>query len=144
MSPKITFRCLLIVSLLSALASFAVVQFPGQVPADWKTLLEWHGDGGMIYESLSNRWLLFGVGIPLVIAFFYSVIGMFFFWRFARPVYAGLTVALLLLTPFFGISVLLPIETALAELSLLVDGAIIALSYSHPFSSYFETAERGG
>ena len=142
MSAKNLFRCLVAISLASALASFAVTQFPGNVPEDWKTLLEWHGTGSVIDELVANRWLLFGVGIPLVVLFAAAQIGMFFFWRFARPGYAGLTALFVLLGPFFGISVLLPVEAALWELSFITDGAVIALSYSHPFSSYFEAETR--
>ena len=120
----------------------AAVQFPGQLPEDWKTLLEWNGNGSIIDELLENRWLLFGVGIPLVILAIATQIGMFLFWRFARPVYAALTAVFVLLTSFWGISVLLPVEAALGELSLLVEGAVIALSYSQPFSSYFEAGTR--
>jgi hypothetical protein len=105
-------------------------------------LLEWNGNGRIIDEVVADRWLLFGVGIPLVVLVTAAQIGMFFFWRFARPVYAGLIAVFVLLAPFSGITILLPIEAAFEELSLLVDGAVIALSYSQPFSSYFE-AETG-
>jgi hypothetical protein len=105
-------------------------------------LLEWNRNGSIIDELLENRWVLFGVGIPLVILAIATQIGMFLFWRFARPAYAVLTAVFVLLTSFWGISVLLPVEAALGELSLLVEGAIIALSYSQPFSSYFEAGTR--
>ena len=101
-------------------------------------MLEWNGNGSIIDEFVQNRWLLFGVGIPLGVLAIAAQIGMFFFWHFARPVYAALAAVFVLLTAFGGISVLLPIEAALWELSLLVEGAVIALSYSQPFSSYFE------
>ncbi len=115
-----------------------MTQFPGYVSEDWKTLLEWHGNGSRLDDLVANRWLLFGVGVPVAALFIAAQIGMFFFWRFARPVYAGLTIAFVLLAPLFGISVLLPMEAALGELSFIADGAVIALSYSHPVRSYFE------
>jgi hypothetical protein len=142
MSAKALFRFLVAISLVLTLAPLAVTQFPGQVPEDWKTLLEWSGNGSIINEFVENRWLLFGVGIPLVVLAIYAQIGMFLFWRFARPAYAALAAVFVLLTAFWGISVLLPIEAAFGELSLLVDGAVIALSYSQPFSSYFEADTR--
>ena len=141
MSAKNLFRCLVAISLGSALASIAATHFPGDVPEEWKTLLEWHGNGSVTDDLVANRWLLFGVGIPflaLVALWVVAQIGLFVFWRFARPLYAGLTAAFVLLEPFFGISVLLPIEAAFGELSLITNGAVIALSYSQPFSSYFE------
>lgn len=66
MSAKNLFRCLVAISLGTALASIAVTQFPGNVPEEWKTLLEWHGNGGVIDDFAANRWLLFGVGIPFL------------------------------------------------------------------------------
>lgn len=140
MSAKNLFRCLVAISLVLVVTPMALTQSPGQVPEDWQTLLEWNGNGSIVEGLIENRWFLFGVGIPVLVLALASQIGMFFFWRFARPVYAALAAAFVLLTPFWGISVLLPVEAALWELSLLVEGAVIALSYSQPFSSYFEAS----
>jgi hypothetical protein len=51
-----------------------------------------------------------------------------------------ITAASVLLTSFGGLSVMLPVEAAFVELTLLLEGAVVALSYSQPFSSYFEKA----
>ena len=138
MSAKNLFRCLVALSLVLVAMPAVLTQSPGQVPEDWKTLLEWNGNGSFLADPFENRWLLLGLGIPVVLVALATQIGMFFFWRFARPAYALLAAAFVLLTPFWGISVLLPVEAALWELSLLLEGAIIALSYSQPFSSSFE------
>jgi len=142
-SAKNLFRCLVAIALVLSWLPLAVTQFPGQqVPEDWKTLLEWHGNGSLIYEWMRNRWILLGAGIPLIVLAVYAQIGMFFFWRLARPVYAAGAAVSVLLASFWGISVMLPVEEALGSLALLVEGAVIALSYCQPYSSYFESGRR--
>jgi len=138
MSPKNLFRCLVAISLGCALAALAVTQLPGDLPQDWKAVFEWNGNGSLVDALWANPWLLFGLGIPFSVIGIASLIGMFLFWPFARPVYAALTGVSVLLTLFGGLVVQLPAESALMELSLIADGAVIALSYSQPFSSYFE------
>jgi len=55
-----------------------------------------------------------------------------------------LTVFLILLTLFSGLSVMRPTEAALFELSLLLDGAVLAMAYLAPINAYFERdAARG-
>jgi hypothetical protein len=138
MSAKNLFRCLVALSLVLVAMPVVLTQPPGQVPEDWQALLEWNGNGSLVEGWIENHWLLLGVGLPVVLLVLAAQLGMFFFWRFARPVNAALAAVFVLLTPFWGISVQLPVEAALWELSLLLEGAIIALSYSQPFSSYFE------
>jgi hypothetical protein len=139
MSPQNLFRCLIVISLGCALAAVGVTQLPGDIPQDWKTAFEWNGNGSLVDALWANPWFLFGLGIPFALLGIASLIGMFVFWRFARPVYAALTGLSVLLTLFGGLVVQLPAEAALMELSLLADGAVVALSYSPPFSSYFES-----
>jgi hypothetical protein len=140
MSPKNLFRCLVAISLVTGLATLGATQVPGEVPEAWKAAYEWSGNGSLLDELELNRWILLGLGIPFVIFAIAAQIGMFLFWPFARPAYVALTVAIVLMTPFSGLVVQLPVEATLSELSLIADGAIIALSYSQPFASYFEAA----
>jgi len=139
MSAKNLFRCLVAISLLSFLAAMAVTQLATDVPAEWKTLFEWNGNGSYWDGLEENRWILLGLGIPLVILAIAAQIGMFLFWRLARPAYAAIVAVTVLTTPFAGLVVQLPLEAAWWSLSAIADGAIIALSYSQPFSSYFES-----
>ena len=138
MSARNLFRCLVAVALILGVAPMIALQFPGEIPEEWQTLLEWHGNGGILENVMENYWLLFGVGVPVVLLVIATQIGMFLFWRPARPAYAAITAASVLLTSFGGISVMLPVEAAFVELALLLEGAVVALSYSQPFSSYFE------
>jgi hypothetical protein len=101
-------------------------------------VFEWNGNGGYWENLEPNRWLVLGLGIPFAILAVAAQIGMFLFWRFARPAYAAVVAIMVLSTPFAGLVVQLPIEATWWSLTGIVDGAIIALSYSQPFSSYFE------
>ena len=140
MSPKNLFRCLVAISLVTGLAAVAVTQAPGDVPQEWKDVYAWSGDGSALQELYANRWILLGIGIPFIVFATAAQLGLFFFWSFARPAYAVLVVLMVLATPFSGLVVELPLEAAFWELSLIADGAIVALSYSQPFSSFFESA----
>ncbi len=138
MSGKNLFRCLVAISLFCSMAATAVPQLATDAPPDWSAVFEWNGNGGYWEDLEANRWLLLGLGIPFVILAVAAQIGMFLFWRFARPAYAAVVAILVLSTPFAGLVVQLPIEATWWSLTGIVDGAIIALSYSQPFSSYFE------
>ena len=138
MTPKTLFRALLVVALGCGLAAMAVTQAPGEVPPDWKTAFEWNGNGSVLEPLWKKPWFLLGIGAPFALLALASLIGMFFFRPFARPLYAATTAVSVLITLFDGLVVQLPSQAALMSLSLMVDGAVIALSYSPPFSSYFE------
>lgn len=138
MSGKNLFRCLVAISLFCSLAATAVPQLASDAPPDWSAVFEWNGNGGYWEDLEANRWLVLGLGIPFVILAVAAQIGLFLFWRFARPAYAAAVAIMVLSTPFAGLVVQLPIEATWWSLTGIVDGAIIALSYSQPFSSYFE------
>jgi hypothetical protein len=140
MSPKNLFRCLVAISLATGFAALGATQLPGDYPEEWRALYEWSGNGSLFHGLGENRWLLLGVGVPLAIFAIAAQVGMFLFWPFARPAYAAIVAAMVLVTAFAGLVVQLPVEAALMEISVLADGAIIALSYSQPFSSYFESS----
>lgn len=139
MTPRTLFRCLLVIALGCGLAAMGVTQAPGDVPQDWKTAFEWNGNGSVMESLWKNPWFLFGLAAPYALLALASLIGLFFFWPFARPLYAATTAISVLITLFDGLVVQLPSQAALMSLSLMVDGAVIALSYSQPFSSYFES-----
>jgi hypothetical protein len=138
-TPRTLFRCLLVIALGCGLAAMGVTQAPGDVPQDWKTAFEWNGNGSVMESLWKNPWFLFALAAPYALLALASLIGLFFFWPFARPLYAATTAISVLITLFDGLVVQLPSQAALMSLSLMVDGAVIALSYSQPFSSYFES-----
>lgn len=145
MTHKTVFRLLAVLSLVAAIASGMMAAYPGDISGDWKTVLEWHGDGSYLSPVLDSTFAGGGgqlalLGLALVLGLFAvaTQIGIFLFWRFARPSYAVLTAFLILFTLFSGLSVMTPTEAALFELSLLLDGAVLAMSYLSPIKAHFQ------
>jgi hypothetical protein len=64
-------------------------------------------------------------------------IGLFFFQSWARNFFLVLTVLALVLTPFGGFAVKGPLAIFFAELTTVLDGAILALAFLSPLSSAF-------
>ena len=145
MNPKLFFRLLVAASLLFAIAGVLVAEFSGNVSEDWKTLAEWNGHGG-IYDRLelcnlpTNMVGLIAVS-ALLIAFLLCILGvylgLFFFWRWARVGNVAVTILFLALAPFSGLIILFPFEAGLYDLTMLCEGAVIALSYTAPIKEYF-------
>lgn len=63
---------------------------------------------------------------------------MFLFWQFARIGYLVSTLAFALVVLFDGLVVMIPLQASLYELSLILDGIVIAMSYLQPFKGFFE------
>jgi hypothetical protein len=145
MAPQNVFRSVVALSLLLSINTVASGLLPGNIPEDWKTLLEWSGNGGVSEYVVNHlpistlpRVALLALGVGFV-AFMVSVqLGMFLFWRFARTGYLVLTGAFVIYTAFDGILVTVPVQEALYQLTLLLDGAVITMSYLSPISAYFE------
>ena len=92
MTHKIAFRLLAALSLVAAIASGVMAAYPGDIPGDWKTVLEWHGDGSHLSPVLDNAFAsgvgqlaLIGLALALGLFAVATQIGIFLFWRFARP-----------------------------------------------------------
>lgn len=145
MTPQNVFRFVVALSLLLAIITAVSGVYAENIPEDWKALLEWNGNGGVSEHALNNhakdglsRVALLVLGIGFVVFVVAVQIGMFLFWRFARTGYVVLTGGFVALTAFDGIVVTLPVQEAFYELTLLVDGAVIAMSYLSPIGAYFE------
>lgn len=145
MIHKTVFRLLAALSLVVVIASGVATAFPGDVSSDWEAALAWHGNGaaGMDFyeatlESDYGPILLWSIGIAFLLFVAATQIGIFLFWRFARPSYAVLATLMFLYSPFAGLSVMTPVQTALWELTLFLDGAIVAMSYLPPINGYFK------
>jgi hypothetical protein len=143
MQLKYLYRLFLLIPFLAVAAGFSVGHYPGEISADWKTVLEWHGDGDLLYnisipESLWGRALMIAICIAILVALIVSTVGMFLFWRFARSWYLVLTVVLLLSLPFSGLTVYLPLQEFFNQIALMFEGAAIAMAYFSPIKSHFE------
>ncbi|HVE48884.1 MAG TPA: hypothetical protein VNG69_04600 [Casimicrobiaceae bacterium] len=145
MSPKSFFRTLVGLSLATTFAISAAAIWPIASPEEWKSVLEWSGNGGVL-EQLSAtaptsgwRWYVFVIVLSIALALVTAVqVGMFVFWRFARFGYVVLTAFFLTLTLLDGLVVMTPVEAALYEVTLVLDGVTIAMSYLPPIARYFE------
>lgn len=81
--------------------------------------------------------VLIGVAIPLLIAAFVSFIGLYCFWRFARPLTVVVVCVGLCLYPLAGPVVESAWASLLFDLGNLLTGAIVALMYASPVSAWF-------
>lgn len=145
MSARNFFRSIVALSLLLSIITAVSGQLPGDIPQDWNTLLEWTGNRGVSEYVLNNlpsggiaRNALLLAAIAFLVFAVAVQVGMFLFWRFARIGYVVLTGAFVLFTAFDGIVVTLPVQEAFYELTLLLDGAVIAISYLSPISAHFD------
>jgi ABC-type maltose transport system permease subunit len=145
MSPKLFYRVLVGLSLGAALAISATGIWPPDSPEEWSVVLEWHGNRGILeylfshFPSSGWAWFSLVLVLLLAVAFVVAVqIGMFLFWRFARAGYVALTALFLILTAFDGLVAMTPIDAALHDIALILDGAVIAMSYLPPIATYFE------
>ena len=145
MSAKMFFRLMVALSLAVALAIVGTVVWPPAWPDEWAAVLEWHGNGGIFDdvfgESYENTLAWMGLALVIVVAAVIALaveVGMFLFWRPARAGYAALIVVYLLFVAFDGLVVMTPIEAALYNVTLLLDGSIVAMSYLPPIAAYFE------
>lgn len=147
MTPKTLFRLLVALTLLGAIAGALAATFPVNIGDDWRTVAEWSGNGG-IYERLGSfelpghaiaRAALIGVLVIFVLFLLSVYVGLFLFWRFARFVNLLLTALFLVIAPWAGLVVLLPLEAGFYDFTMLCEGAVIALSYAPPIKGYFES-----
>ena len=82
--------------------------------------------------------VLLCVGIPLIGAVVVSIIGLYRFWRFSRPLTVIVWSLGFILQPFFGPTVDSGLATSLYELSALLGGIILAVIYLTPAKAWFE------
>lgn len=135
-------------SLALEIGSALAGAYPGAISEDWKTVLEWSGNGGYfewLVESVPEQTFFHVVLLILLVLFLAIVIavqiGMFLFWQFARTGYLISTLAFSMVVPFDGLVVMTPLQASLYELSLILDGVVIAMSYLQPVKGYFESKD---
>lgn len=85
----------------------------------------------------TNLPLAFIVFVPLAVATFAGLAGMFLFKAWARRFSLYATLAGLCLMPFLGTTVMSWLDSTLWECAGLLWGAILALAYYSPLSSRF-------
>lgn len=81
--------------------------------------------------------VLVAVSIPLLIALVVSIIGLYCFWRFARPLTVIVWLIALVLQVFAGPTVDSGLATSLYELGAVLTGIILAVIYITPARAWF-------
>jgi hypothetical protein len=140
------FRVLVVAAPVLAVLGVVANHFgAAHVSQDWRDILAWSGDGAWIPDPSSiwqtQRMLAISVVflyVIVVIAALVAQVGLFLFWRFARPLAVVLTVLGEALVLGFGLSVFLPLEQVFYDLCLLSEGAILALAYFSPLHARFD------
>jgi hypothetical protein len=127
------FRALILLYVAFVAASAAAALLPGGYSQELSDAL----DNEPAPLILENLWLLFCLVVPLALAAFAGMYGLYMFKRWGRSLSLYSTLAGLVLFPFFGPSLYGGIESALSEASTLIWGAILALSYSSAVSGSF-------
>lgn len=145
MAPKNVFRIVVGLSIAFTIASAVAALLPGKMSEDWTTLLQWHGNSGVSEQLIANipesYWVRAVLSLLAVGFLAYAIaiiIGMFVFWRFARFGFIFLTALSIVLVPFDGLVVMTPVEAALFQLVLVLDGVIVAMAYLPPICGQFE------
>ena len=98
-------------------------------------LLRSDGFGGadiLLRYSVELGWLLLSL-------YLVSAVGMFYFIRAARTLFLYLIVASLLLKLFLGVSVQSNIDYFLIQLTMMVDGIILYMSYFSSVAKRYQT-----
>jgi hypothetical protein len=75
--------------------------------------------------------------IILIVAVVAIQIGLFLFRRWARTAYLVCTAVIIVMIPFGGLGIHLPVEAAIYEVVSIADGVILALAYFSPLRREF-------
>jgi len=132
MSTK-QFRMLLVFYFVSLIAFFTVDFIPGVYPALLDELKAHLPDP----EFFGMPWLLFGVGVPLVFASLLGLVGLFLLKPWGRFISLYSTLISFFLYPVLGATVSSGSQAALAEISAILWGAVLACAYFSPVSAQF-------
>ncbi len=128
-----SFRALILLYIALGVASIAAAFLPTGYSQELTDAV----DNEPMSALLENLWLMFGLVVPLLLAAFAGMYGLFMFKRWGRWLSLYSTLAGLIVFPLFGPSLQGGIESALYEASTMVWGAILALSYYSAVSGSF-------
>jgi len=125
------FRWLLVLYIISTLAAVGVGFVPGGYSQELADAYAQESESWFF----SNVWVALAVTLPLLAAIVTGLVGLFLFKRWGRAVSLYSTLAGLGLYLFTGPAVYSAAEGVLFEVSSLLWGAILALSYYSPIAS---------
>lgn len=130
---KSQFKSLVAISWLLILAAiYAGIVAESQLPSVLNNYLEAELEKDFTISEI----VIFAFALAAMV----SNIGLFFFARWARPVFATSVTITTAGMVFFGPTVQTALETSVYEVSLLIDGALIALIYFSELKSEFNAS----
>jgi hypothetical protein len=140
---RTVFRALVALTVVTTVASsvisFAGVRYLPTALADYV-----RGGSGAVLSRTALAVVGYGGSLLVVVA----VVGLLFFWKPARALLLAALALDVLVSPFLGITVQLPLATTLDGISGVLTGMVVALAYFSPVANFFErspmraTAER--
>src|SRR5688572_18988438 len=125
------FRWLLVLYLIVTLAAIWAGFMPGGYSQELSDAYTHETESWFF----SNIWVALAVTLPLLAAIVVGLVGLFLFKRWGRAVSLYSTLAAFCMYLLTGPAVYSALEGALFELSNLLWGAILALSYYSPIAS---------
>lgn len=133
------FRSLLALYIITLLAAIGAGFLPGGYS---QVLVDAHAEEQQSW-LFENTTVAFIVVTSLLSAIVAGLIGLFFFRRWGRNLSLYSTLASLCLYAFLGPTLQSPLESAFVELSTLLWGAVLALSYWSPVAARFDSVRFG-
>lgn len=135
-SQVAVFRTLIVVSLVLALAG-AIVDFvfPGLVPEPLSKAYEAYAESE---SSMSLMVILGGMSIFLLVLAVVSTVGLLVLQPWARPLALWSTAVSFAINPFLGVVLQSGVSLMLIDLSMVLWGAVIAMTFYSDLKVHFE------
>jgi hypothetical protein len=89
-------------------------------------------------EPMVGTWIVFAVGMLVLIASIIIYVGLYRFWSWAKNLLLPINIVALIMMPLYGPSVLSGWASALSYSYALVNGGILFLVYWSPVSQLFK------
>jgi hypothetical protein len=129
------FRYLLILHVVCILAGLLAALIPGGYS---QALSDAYSNEPLPWNwNTEHIWIILAVAVPLLAAAVAGVIGLYLFKRWGRTLSLYITGISLILNLLIGPTLSTPLENMFLDTSMLLWGAILALSYYSALSSRF-------
>jgi len=127
------YRQLLFLYVALVVAAVAAMFVPGGYSAELADAFANEPDAWL----MRSFWLQLAILAPLLVAWIFGLVGLFFFKWWGRTLSTYSTIAGLLVYPFMSPSLSSGLESTLFEAHTLLWGALLALAYFSPVSVRF-------
>ena len=134
-----TYQRLLILSTVAYILGAVLMYLPVPWSEEVMRVRAYDGYGSIITATLGR--LYTPIWLVLFTSALVARIGMYFLERWARTLFVAMYVVSIVIVLVHGVSVLTPLEGAVATVAALADGAILTFAYTEPLSHAFKTTE---